>query len=326
MIWTLRLAGAILAAALMPLAVRPALAEDTVTRPKVLGVAHMAIYVKDLDKTRKFYQEFLGFGEPFTLPKKTGGGVRIAFIKVNDRQYFEIFNEADRGEGQLNHISFYTDNADQMYTYLKSRGVAVMGDKGAVGKGQTRNKNFNVQDPDGHIVEIVEYQPDGWTAREAGTFMPSSRISDRIMHVGVLVGDLDKSTKFYGDILGFKEFWRGSGSPRMLSWVNMRPAEGDDYLEFMLYNSLPAPDARGGKNHVCLVIPDADKTLEELKKRAVKVGYTREITIQTGVNRKRQINLYDPDGTRIELMEPNTIDGKPAPNSNAPVPHPSQEK
>ena len=42
------------------------------------------------------------------------------------------------------------------------------------------------------------------------------------------------------------------------------------------------------------------------------------------VNRKRQINLYDPDGTRIELMEANTVDGKPAPTSIAPPPHPGK--
>jgi catechol 2,3-dioxygenase-like lactoylglutathione lyase family enzyme len=291
-------------------------------RPKILGVAHMAIYVKDLDKTRRFYEDFLGFAEPFTLPKKTGG-VRIAFVKVNDYQYFEIFHEADRGEGQLNHISFYTDSADRMYSYLKSKGIEVMSDKGSVGKGQTGNKNFNVKDPDGHIVEIVEYQPDSWTARETGKYMARSRISDHIMHLGVLVGDLDKATRFYGDILGFKEFWRGSGSPKMLSWVNMRPAEAQDYLEFMLYNKLPEPDARGGKNHASLMVPDAEQALGELKKRAAKTGYDREITIQIGVNRKRQINLYDPDGTRIELMEPHTIDGKPAPSSTAPAPHPS---
>jgi catechol 2,3-dioxygenase-like lactoylglutathione lyase family enzyme len=302
------------------------LAQD-VARPKVLGVSHLAVYVKDLDKTRRFYEDFLGYGEPFTLPRKDGGsGVRIVFIKVNDHQYFEIFNDADRGEGQLNHISFYTDSADRMYTYLKSKGVEVMSDKGSVGKGQTGNKNFNVKDPDGHIVEIVEYQPDSWTAREKGKFMPATRISDHIMHVGVLVGDLDASTRFYGDILGFKEFWRGSGSPRMLSWVNMRPAEGQDYLEFMLYNRLPEPGARGTKNHASLTVPDADKALAELKLRAAKVGYDKEISIQTGVNRKRQINLYDPDGTRIELMEPNTVDGKPAPNSTAPAPHPGKEK
>jgi catechol 2,3-dioxygenase-like lactoylglutathione lyase family enzyme len=300
------------------------LAQQPPPRPKVLGVAHLAVYVKDLAKTRQFYEDFLGFGEPFTLPDKEGKGTRIVFIKVNDNQYFEIFNEADRGEGQLNHISFYTDSADGMYRYLKSKGIEVMGDKGSVQKGKTLNKNFNVKDPDGHIVEIVEYQPDSWTAREKGKFMPATRIADHIMHVGVLVGDLDKSTAFYGGILGFKEFWRGSGSPRMLSWVNMRPAEGEDYLEFMLYDKEPAPDARGTKNHASLTIPDADAALVELKKRAAKVGYTREIAIQTGVNKKRQINLYDPDGTRIELMEPNTVDGKPAPNSTAPVPHPTR--
>src|SRR4051812_33893040 len=250
------------------------LAQDAPSRPKVLGVAHIAVYVKDLAKTRQFYEDFLGFGEPFTLPKKEGGGVRIAFIKVNDQQYFEIFNEADRGEGQLNHISFYTDSADRMYTYLKSKGLTVVGDKGSVGKGQTGNKNFNVKDPDGHVVEIVEYQPDSWTAREAGKFTPATRISDHIMHVGVTVGDLEKSTQFYGGILGFREFWRGSSSPKMLSWVNMRPAEGEDYLEFMLYDKMPEPDKIGTKNHASLTIPDADKALAELKKRAAKVGYT----------------------------------------------------
>src|SRR3954451_19423496 len=138
----------------------PSPAAETVPRPKVLGVAHLAVYVKDLAKTRRFYEDFMGFEEAFTLPPKGGGpGVRIMFVKVNDHQYFEIFNEADRGEGQLNHISFYTDDADRMYAYLKSKGIEVMGDKGSVGKGQTLNKNFNVKDPDGHIVEIVEYRP-----------------------------------------------------------------------------------------------------------------------------------------------------------------------
>jgi lactoylglutathione lyase len=287
-----------------------------VQRPKILGVAHMAIYVKDLAQTRQFYEDFLGYAEPFTLPGKAGG-VRIAFVKINDRQYLEIFNEADRGEGQLNHISFYTDNAGQMRDYLASKGVKV---PEKVGKGQTGNKNFNISDPDGHIVEIVEYQPDSWTAREAGKFMPPTRLSDHIMHVGVLAGDLDKSMKFYDGILGFKEFWRGSGSPRMLSWVNMRVPDGDDYLELMLYNKLPAPEDRGGKNHVSLMVPDAQKALDELHRRAARGLYNKESAIQIGVNRKRQINLYDPDGTRIELMEPNTIDGQPAPSSTAPAP------
>jgi catechol 2,3-dioxygenase-like lactoylglutathione lyase family enzyme len=298
-------------------------------RPKILGVAHIAVYVNDLDKTRQFYEKFLGFGEPFTLPDKDKTGTRIAFVKVNDYQYIEIFTEKDRGEGQLNHISFYTEDADRMYAWLKFKGIEVMSDKGSVGKGQTGNKNFNVKDPDGHIVEMVGYQPDSWTAREAGKFMPGTRISDHIMHVGVLVGDLDKADRFYHDILGFHEFWRGSSSPRMLSWVNMRVPEGSDYLEFMLYDTMPEPDNRGTKNHMSLMVPNAKKALVELQKRASAGLYQapegKEMAIQIGVNRKRQINLYDPDGTRIELMEPGTVDGKPALNSTAPVPHPDHQ-
>jgi lactoylglutathione lyase len=36
-------------------------------------------------------------------------------------------------------------------------------------------------------------------------------------------------------------------------------------------------------------------------------GYEREVAIRTGVNRKRQVNLFDPDGT-------------PAPSSTLPPP------
>jgi len=41
-----------------------------------------------------------------------------------------------------------------------------------------------------------------------------------------------------------------------------------------------------------------------------------------GVNGKRQINFYDVDGTRVEIMEPKTYDGKPRPPSPAPPPVP----
>lgn len=305
--------------ALCAAAAAPAFAQPE--RPKILGVAHMAIYAKDLAKTRQFYERFLGFGEPFTLPQSNGEGVRIAFVKINDRQYVEIFTDPDRGQGQLNHISFYTDSADRMYAYLKSKRVAVMGDKGSVPKGRTGNKNFNVLDPDGHIVEIVEYEPDSWTARDAGKFQAASRISDHMMHMGVLVGDLEKSMRFYRDILGFREFWRGAAANgKTLSWVNMKVPDGEDYLEFMLYTKAPDPASRGTKNHISLTVPDAEKAVAELQKRAANGVYDRPIQIQTGINRRRQVNLYDPDGTRVELMEPTTIDGKPAPSSPLPAP------
>ncbi len=290
------------------------------TRPRILGVAHVAFYVHDLARTRAFYEDFLGFDEePFTL-KRPDGSERIVFIKINDHQYVELFAEEPKNDGRLNHISVYTDDADGMRNYLAARSVKV---PDTVGKGRTGNKNFNVEDPDDHTVEIVEYMADSLTSRDAGKHMPVGRLSDHVMHAGFLVGDLERSLEFYGGILGFEEFWRGSSSGESLSWVNMRVPDGDDYIEFMLYRTLPPPAERGTKNHISLVVEDAEKAVRELQKRAARGVYPREIAIQVGVNRRRQVNLFDPDGTRVELMERNTIDGKPAPSSTAPPPRPT---
>jgi lactoylglutathione lyase len=285
-------------------------------RPRILGVAHMALFVSDLEKARAFYEAFLGYEEPYIL-KREDGSVRVAFIKINESQYLEIFTDSPKLEGHLNHIAFLTDSAEGMRAYLALRGVSVP-DK--VTKGRIGNLNFNVTDPDGHTVEIVEYQPDSWTTRERGRYIPNDRISTRIGHLGILVGALDPALKFYRDILGFREFWRGSANDRVLSWVNMRVPEGDDYLEFMLYAEKPDAEQIGVKNHICLITPDIEKAVAILEARPARKQYTRSIEIKVGKNGKRQANLFDPDGTRIELMEPNTFDGRLVPSSTAPPP------
>jgi len=291
---------------------------EAIKRPRILGVAHMAIYVSDLAKARAFYKDFLGFEEPFALKRKDGTD-RIAFIKINEQQYLELFAENPaHHDGQLNHISFYTDDARGLRDYLAANSAKVPA--GDIPKGQTRNSNYNIIDSDGHTVEIVQYEPDSWSSREKGKFMPDTRISTHMTHVGILVGDLNASLKFYSGILGFKEFWRGSSSGRQLSWVNMRAPEGDDYIEFMLYGSAPSPQQRGTKQHICLVVPDIQEAIATLEARPARKNYQRKIEMATGTNRKRQTNLYDPDGTRVELMEPDTVDGQPAPPSKAPAP------
>jgi catechol 2,3-dioxygenase-like lactoylglutathione lyase family enzyme len=286
-------------------------------QPRILGVAHMALFVSDLGRARQFYRDFLGFGEVFTLPKPDGSD-RIAFIKINDQQYLELFAEPPREDGRVYHVSFYTDDAEGLRQALGARGVKV---PAKVGTGKIGNTQFGVTDPDGHGVELVQYQPTGWTIRDQGKALPDTRISARIAHLGVLVGRLGPSLDFYGR-LGFRETWRGGPSPKQLSWVNVRVPDGDDYLELMLYDQLPPPDQRGGKNHVCLMVPDVAAAVARLEARPARKDYPRTIEVKVGVNRKRQANLFDPDGTRIELMEPVTIDGQPAPPSTAPPPRP----
>jgi catechol 2,3-dioxygenase-like lactoylglutathione lyase family enzyme len=285
-------------------------------RPPILGVAHIAVYTKDFEKSRAFYRDFLGFEEPYSL-KNANGSMSMTFFKINDRQYIELSPEREPDSDRLNHISIQTDNAEAMRVYLASKGIKVP-DK--VPKGRIGNSNFNIKDPEGHTVEIVEYEPNGWTARAYGKYMPKTRISDRILHVGIIVTNPDPEIQFYENVLGFREIWRGSKSGTELSWINLKVPDGDDYLEFMLYKDAPAPTKRGSAHHLCLAVPDAAATLAALNASSYRKQYDRPLEIRTGTNRKRQLNIFDPDGTRTEVMEPVTVDGKPAPSSKAPFP------
>lgn len=283
-------------------------------RPRITGVAHIALYVHDVEKSRAFYKDFLGYGEPFSL-KKEDGSLSLGFIKINDRQYLELFPETEPGSDRLNHISIETEDAEAMRRYLASRGIEV---PHAVNKGRIGNSNFNIKDPDGHTVEIVQYEPEGWSLRERGKFLPETRISKRMMHLGIIVTALEPALGFYRDILGFEETWRGSRDQAQLNWVNLKVPDGDDYIEFMLHKQPPPPGERGTAHHICLETPDIEAAKAVLETR--KQGYSRPLEIRTGINRKRQLNLYDPDGTRTELMEPRTVDGVAAPSSKAPAP------
>lgn len=302
--------------AVLLFATSPLLATAETQRPHILGISHIALYVHDMNKTLAFYKDFLGFAEPYSLTNKNGS-LHLTWIKINDRQSIEIFPEQAAGSDRLYHVALETDDAVAMRDYLAEHGVKV---PAKVGKGRIGNLNYFIKDPDGHIVEIVQYAPDGWTMLNRGKFMPDTRISTNMPHVGILVGDVDAAKAFYEGVLGFREIWRGAKNPAVLSWIHEQVPDGKGFLEFMLYQDLPAPNARGKYHHLCLEVQDIEKAKAILQQRAPLIGYTRPLEIQTGVNRKRQLNVYDPDGTRVELMEPQPVDGIPASSSMAPPP------
>jgi lactoylglutathione lyase len=291
-------------------------AQDT-PRPRITGVAHIAVFAHDFEKSRAFYRDFLGLEEPYTLAKPDGSP-EMAFFKINDRQYVEILPEDAPETDRLSHISIETDNIESMRRYLAAQGVAV---PAKASKGRTGDSSFIVKDPEGHAVEIVQYEPGGWSARERGRHMADSSVSKHMMHVGIIVTSFEPAMKFYRDLLGFREFWRGTGAGRTeLSWVNMRVPDGEDYIELMLFKDAPEPTKRGSAHHLCLEVPDAAASVAALEAKPSRKQYTQAMQVRTGVNRKRQMNLFDPDGTRTELMEPVTVDGKPAPSSTMPPP------
>jgi len=292
------------------------LSAQTPQRPHLLGLSHFAIYAHDYEKSRAFYGQFLGFEEPYSL-QNPDGTPSMTFFKINDRQTIELFPERQAGSDRLNHISLQTDDIEALRLYLASKGVKV---PNQAHKARIGNLGFDITDPEGHTVEMVQYMPEGKTLLAKGQFMSDKAISNRMTHVGIVVTHLDSEYKFYTEILGFKETWRGSKSGQVLSWVNVKVPDGDDYIEFMLYKDEPAATERGGAHHLCLQVPDVPAAVAKLKAESYYKEYGRPIEIHLGINRKRQANLFDPDGTRTEIMEPNTIDGKPTPSSKAPPP------
>ncbi len=276
-----------------------------------MGISHVAVFSHNMDSSFAFYKDFLGFEEPFRLTK-ADSSISTVFIKVNDLQCIELFPERGTGNDRLYQVALITDDAEGVRARLAASGVKV---PAKVGKGRIGNYNFTCKDPDGHTVEIVQYESDGWTMRDAGKHMSDARVSTRLKHIGFAVEDLERSMKFYRDILGFQETWRGSRDNKQLSWVNMKVPDGDEYLELMLYKDPPTMEKIGSMNHFSLEVADIQKAVDHLEARPARATYTKKWEVKTGVNRKRQINLFDPDGTRAEIMEPGTVDGVPAPSS-----------
>jgi catechol 2,3-dioxygenase-like lactoylglutathione lyase family enzyme len=267
------------------------------TRPPIVGVAHIGLRTDNLKAARKFYGGVLGFQEPFTVDDPPGK-LLLTYFKVNDHQYIEVFPELnDPKQDRLSHISFETTNIDQMYAYLASRGVKVPEKLEPMLDG---NRGFDVFDPDGHDVEFVQFLPGSLHSRNFAKYLPETRISQRIIHLGVVIQDREKADHFYKDILGFQEIWHGGMNDKDIDWVDLRVPEGTDWLEYMLNVKDPSPKELGVMHHLALGVASVEAGYQTVLKRGLKPSEKPEI----GRDGKWQLSLYDPNFTRVELMEP----------------------
>jgi catechol 2,3-dioxygenase-like lactoylglutathione lyase family enzyme len=160
-----------------------------------------------------------------------------------------------------------------------------------------------LKDPDGHNVEFVQYMPGSLHSKNFGKFLPDTRISQRIIHVGITVKDRAAADAFYRDILGCHDIWHGGMKDGRVDWVDMRVPDGTDWVEYMLNVNNPSPKSLGVMHHLALGVPSVDAAYKTLQGRDMKIEQGPKI----GRDGKWQLNLYDPDLTRAELMEPKPV-------------------
>jgi catechol 2,3-dioxygenase-like lactoylglutathione lyase family enzyme len=270
------------------------------TRPPIIGVAHIGLRTDDLAAARKFYGNILGFQEPFTVDRPEGG-LLLTYFKVNDHQYIEVFPGKTADQIQLSHIAFETTDIQKLRDYLAANGVKA---PATLKKGLDNNISFMIKDPDGHDVEFVQYMPGSLHTLNFGKFLPDTRVSDHIIHVGVTVQDRAAADHLYRDVLGFHEFWHGGMKDEQTDWVDMRVPEGTDWLEYMLNVRNPTPHTLGVMNHLALGVPSTEAGAKTVMAR----GYETKETPKIGRDGKWQFNMYDPNLTRSELMEPKPVE------------------
>ncbi len=273
----------------------------SLARPALVGIAHIGLKTDNPEAAREFYGHVLGFQEAFSLViDRPIGAVTLSYFKVNDHQYIEVFPELKSPtEDRLSHIAFETADAQQLRDYLASRGVKV---PATLRPGLDGNLSFTVKDPDGHSVEFVQYMPGSLHSRNFGKFLANTRIAQRMIHVGITVGDRAAADAFYHDILGFRETWHGGATDDRTDWVDMRVPEGSDWLEYMLNVQNPTPERLGVMHHLALGVPSVEAGYRAVLERGLKPNPPK-----IGRDGKWQLNLYDPNHTRAELMEPKPV-------------------
>lgn len=255
-------------------------------QPRILGIDHVAFYTTAADGLKKLYGNILGLAS--TAPLEPGGAIRYML----GTQWVGYSPAPDpRASDRMDHVAFATDNIEGLRKYLLAQGVQAP----AVTE-RSDGRFFVVKDPEGHRVEFVE--------RGKTELAPpaTSAVSRHLIHVGFLVYHRDAEDHFYRDILGFRPYWHGGMKDNETDWVAMQVPDGTDWVEYML-NQPEHPDLRltGVMNHISLGVPDMKKAQAILESHGWKPHGDEKA--QLGKDGKWQLNIYDPDSTRVELME-----------------------
>ena len=124
-------------------------------------LGHVALKVKDVDKSLDFYVNKLGFPEMLRL-HRDDGRLWLVYLRITDDQYLELFPEAvgDRAPAETPTAS--TISASPSTTSTPSSRSSRQGGVSLfrpLKEGADYNRQAWVEDPDGNRIELMEMSP-----------------------------------------------------------------------------------------------------------------------------------------------------------------------
>src|SRR5216684_4013832 len=262
--------------------------QNAVRRPPILGISHVRFHVTRPEIAINFYQDVLGLTPG---PKKDAcENSHLRCFWISDQQLVELdLVEQRRPSSLLEEVALATPDLEAMRIFLVARGEQPELEVRKSGQ----LVSFSVRDPEGNRIAFEE--------RQNARLAPNGHsVSNHLIHAGFVVHDRAAEDRFYKDILGFHVYWHGGMKDDETNWVDMQVPDGTDWIEYMLRVS---PDAShktlGVMNHIALGVSD----IQAAKQQLIKNGWKPTEEPKIGRDGKWQLNLYDPDETRVELME-----------------------
>jgi catechol 2,3-dioxygenase-like lactoylglutathione lyase family enzyme len=117
---------------------------------------------------------------------------------------------------------------------------------------------------------------------------PTLRVS-QIDHCSVIITDVERSRRFYRDVLGLKEIPKPRTFDFVVVWFDL----GNQHLHLLLKDR---PDTISPR-HFALRVADAATARAYFRDRGIAV---QETTLIPGADR---FFIADPDGNRIEIIQ-----------------------
>ncbi|HEX3572844.1 MAG TPA: VOC family protein [Acidobacteriaceae bacterium] len=259
--------------------------------PPLKGIAHIAIRVKDLPASIGFYHK-LGFEAPFDM--KRGDVTTQSFIKVNDRQYIELYPVSDRDtQAGFLHLCFEGGDLNPIHDYYVAEGLMPI----AVRKAGAGNMLFTLKGPqqfsDPQNIEYTQYMPGSRHSDDFGQHLGPDRVGDKMTVVALAMQDPAAARTFYLDKLGFRP---SKTNPNRL---DLPGGDSGEQVEIVPVGDL------GPRSSIVLSTPDLNRAEAQLKRQQVpyKRASASATDPQGNTHTVDMIAVTDPDGNIIRIQQ-----------------------